>query len=874
MIAIEAKSPISSMTRIFLLAAFVLTMAQIKLMAQNAAPAAPAPAQPNPGLLTPPPDNAPAPAPAAPAPAAPTTTTTTTTTTSNDSTGNSTTTTQKTTTSTPMSQAEIARMQQQEIIRRQEMIFNANQALATAQKAELGGNYPLARDKYLYAAEAYGSVSRSTISYAKAAEGLTRVDFQLYDDALKNGDAQRAKLLVEEILKYNPNNKLAQQRELAINRALANPNDTSLFGDPAVTPGLVKKVNEVQQLLIEAEQYDRTGQWDLEEAKLKRVLGIDPYNKAATAQLEKVTAQKWDYDEKARIETRDERLRQVQEKWYPPIVNKDASVVAEENQPTITRQSNFDIDQRLKNIFLSLDFTNATIEEATTYLSSKSKELDEQGHKGVNFIIQPEASSSAKPITLTLNNVPLVDALRYVCQIANVKYKVQDYAISIVPFNQPTDDLIRRTFNVQPNFVTPPSTATSVTSITSALNRPVPGAAPAAAAAGADTTPTDPVIEALKAKGVTFGPGASAVYTPNTGQLTVVNTADQMELIEELVNAGQAPTLMVRIATKFVEINQSDLNDLTANVGLSYTAAGYPPVGSNTFTKFLTTTTLNTAMPGSGGFAPNSIDQLLQPSTTNFSGLAVEGFIGPVAYNFVLTALSQKKSFDLLSDPFDIVKSGEQGVVESVRVFPYPIAFDPPQLVTPPTNNVANNNVAVINPPVVIATTPTDFKRRNVGVRLVVRPQVTADNKNIDLNLVPEVTDFQGFINYGSPIFVGNPDGSQSLLSSNDINQPVFQTRRITTKVIIRDGSTVVLGGLIRDDVQNINDKVPGLGDLPLIGRLFQSKATESTKRNLIIFVTANIYRNDGELLNAPDVVNAADILTGRASSTPTAGTQ
>ena len=217
-------------------------------------------------------------------------------------------------------------------------------------------------------------------------------------------------------------------------------------------------------------------------------------------------------------------------------------------------------------------------------------------------------------------------------------------------------------------------------------------------------------------------------------------------------------------------------------------------------------------MPGSPGFAPNSIDQLIQPQTASFNGIAVDGFIGPVAYNLIITALSQKKSFDLLSDPFTIVKSGEQGVVESVRVFPYPIAFDPPQLVTPPTNNVGKNNVAVINPPVVIATTPTDFKRRDIGVRLVVRPQVTADNKTVDLNLVPEVTDFQGFINYGSAIFVGNPDGTSSLLSTNDINQPIFQTRRITTKVLIHDSSTVVLGGLMRDDLQKINDKVPGLG--------------------------------------------------------------
>jgi general secretion pathway protein D len=220
-----------------------------------------------------------------------------------------------------------------------------------------------------------------------------------------------------------------------------------------------------------------------------------------------------------------------------------------------------------------------------------------------------------------------------------------------------------------------------------------------------------------------------------------------------------------------------------------------------------------------------------------------------------------------------MTKSGETGTLEAIRVFPYPVAFDPPQIVTQANNAPVGGGGGAVqtNPPAVIPTTPTDFKRRNVGVRLVSRPQISADNKTIDLSLVPEVTDFQGFINYGSQINVGNPDGTSSLLSANLINQPVFNTRRINTKVQIRDGSTVVLGGLIREDLQNIDQKVPFLGDIPLLGRLFQSKATQSNKRNLIIFVTANIYRNDGELLNPPEVSNAAAVLTGQASVIPVA---
>jgi general secretion pathway protein D len=374
------------------------------------------------------------------------------------------------------------------------------------------------------------------------------------------------------------------------------------------------------------------------------------------------------------------------------------------------------------------------------------------------------------------------------------------------------------------------------------------------------------VRAALEQKGVKFPPGASAVYTSNTGQLTIVNTADQMELIEELVNAGQAPTYMVRISTKFVEINQNDLNDLTFNSAFNF--LNPRTGGAVSTTTPLTTPHFNTALPGALAIAPDSIDALIAPPATSSNQLYFRAFLDAAQYNVVINALAQKKSMDVLSEPFTLTKSGEQGVLEAVRVFPYPTAFDPPELET--INNTGAGFIVVFTPPSVVATTPTDFKRRNIGVRLVIKPQISADNQTVDLALFPEVTQFDGFINYGSKIFVGNEDGTTSLLSNNVINQPVFDTRRINTKVLIKDGSTVVMGGLIREDLQTINDKVPLLGDLPLVGRLFQSKAVQSTKRNLIIFVTANIYRTDGELLNPPEQVDAADVLTGRASLVPT----
>ncbi len=103
------------------------------------------------------------------------------------------------------------------------------------------------------------------------------------------------------------------------------------------------------------------------------------------------------------------------------------------------------------------------------------------------------------------------------------------------------------------------------------------------------------------------------------------------------------------------------------------------------------------------------------------------------------------------------------------------------------------------------------------------------------------MVEFEGFINYGSPI---NAVGVQTIggaagittsvpveLTANVINQPVFSTRKVTTSVSVYDGQTVVLGGLMREDVQKTEDKVPILGDIPLVGRAFRTNVEQHRKR-------------------------------------------
>ena len=85
-----------------------------------------------------------------------------------------------------------------------------------------------------------------------------------------------------------------------------------------------------------------------------------------------------------------------------------------------------------------------------------------------------------------------------------------------------------------------------------------------------------------------------------------------------------------------------------------------------------------------------------------------------------------------------------------------------------------------------------------------------------------------------------------NVLTPNIINQPIFSTRKVSTNVTVFDGATVVLGGLVREDVQKVEDKTPIFGDLPIIGRLFRSNVDQHLKRNLVIFVTARLVNPEG----------------------------
>ena len=150
----------------------------------------------------------------------------------------------------------------------------------------------------------------------------------------------------------------------------------------------------------------------------------------------------------------------------------------------------------------------------------------------------------------------------------------------------------------------------------------------------------------------------------------------------------------------------------------------------------------------------------------------------------LLDKLKAAPGVDLMSAPSVTTRNNQRATMEVAREFVYPTEFDPPQ---------------IIEGKPMTPTTPTAFEMRPVGVRIEFLPEIAEDG-SIALTLAPDITSFRGFINFGSPIKGSSlgADGKphEFIVSENVINQPIFYSLKTTTSVSMRDGQSVVLGGL------------------------------------------------------------------------------
>ena len=823
-------------------------------------------------------------------------------------------------------------MANREIARRYARIEDARTAMDRGDKLFSEGEYDGALKSYNKAIDSLPPNAPLTRDWMDLAQ-LKYADCSVAvaKERAKVGNYKEARELLEGAIVIIPGHKAAA----TFLRELDDPDRWP----PALTAEHVSNVAKVQEGLLLGNSSVEIGNYDSAIAQYQDVLRADPYNSSARRGMENAERKRQAYFKTAYDHQRSKMLSQVAEAWEDKVPIQGGGVTFDYG---VGRSPGAYLSEKMnKIIFPTVQFQGVTIDEAIEYLRVKSRDLDtftDAGAvKGVNIILRQGEAPSNASISLDLKDVPMSEALRYVTELAQMKYKVEAHAVLVVPLSENASEQYTRSYRVPPDFLSNGGGDAGGGGAAPAAAADPFAAGAAAPAGGSRLIARQSAKQILEAAGITFPEGSSASYNPATSQLVVRNTQPNLDLAEAYVESitKSAPKMVV-ITSKFVEVTQKNTEELgfdwllgaaglnknvfvgggsTGN-GNAYNAANYPFVTNyttlpqsvsdpnnpgqmvNVFPALPLTGAVAGTVPAgttapypygggsitsgnrSGGYAigNSSIDNLLSTGSTTSTNSVAPGILSTAGvfsnpqFQTVLRGLSQKKGVDLMSAPSVTTKSGTRATMEVTREFIYPTEFDPPRLPQGGGGLNLGGGGGGGGTQIATPTTPTAFEMRQTGVRLEAEPTVGADGNTIELTLSPEVVEFDGFVNYGSPIYSPSSQSvlpiqlgtaiaatvvgtsayipistPERLITPNIINQPVFSVRKVTTGVSIWDGQTVALGGLIREDVQDVQDKVPILGDLPFVGRLFKSESEQHYKRNLMIFVTAHLIDPSGQ---------------------------
>ena len=291
------------------------------------------------------------------------------------------------------------------------------------------------------------------------------------EELIENGRYSDAEKVAKTILlpDYDPSNKAAI-------RLLSNLEQPDYY-NKTVTPDFAEDREEVTKLLYEADGFYQAGRFDLAIKRYEQVLNIDRYNIAARKGMEQVNLAKARYYGAAYNETRSRLLWLVDKSWERPVhrFQRGRTTTADIQARGGVRGTEATMAKLNRIIIPRIDLRDTTVREAVEFLKQRSRELDTstddpQGKRGVNIVLKlnpsqpdltlPPAEGPTAPlggtadsrVTLSLTNVPLIEALRYLTELAGLKYKIEPYAVSIVPITENTTDLVTKKFGSRPDF--------------------------------------------------------------------------------------------------------------------------------------------------------------------------------------------------------------------------------------------------------------------------------------------------------------------------------------------------------------------------------------------------------------------------------------
>jgi type IV pilus assembly protein PilQ len=437
--------------------------------------------------------------------------------------------------------------------------------------------------------------------------------------------------------------------------------------------------------------------------------------------------------------------------------------------------------------------------------------------EGINFVADKNLPAFKQSLSVNMDKVKLGEFLRYVARNMEVQFQVGNDLIWIVDAKDPKRLLEEtRVFHLKNGFVVPAqfgplevprvvSTVNNVTTVTEGTTqkRFVNDGAPAA--------------PSLEAAITNFFIGSKCQIDYERNLVIARGTAEQLRELEKIIETFDKPLQQVLIEARFITVSQSAFTQL----GVSWQMGGTGiPRSPADFT-------------GLGAIGANNIG-----TGAGITAVLTNGFftypngLSQPDLSATLSALQQSGESQTLSAPRLTVVNNRPAMIQDGQVQYYYDQYTVQQSVG---QYFATASLVPTGKPVQITA----------GISLYVLASIGGDGKSVLLALNPQVN--QGVImqNLGS-INTGTSNQLQIML-------PTYTTQELATRVVVKSGETVAMGGVLERQQETVVEGTPLLSRLPLLGALFRKSTQYNQPRYLLIFVTATLLNENGEMVVPED---------------------
>ena len=731
-------------------------------------------------------------------------------------------------------------------------------------------------------AEAEALVARLRIAWGR--ERLKKAN-----EAFVKNQLTEARVLAGEAAQIT--SALKEEAEAVQKLCLASERNAKFKGQTslaAANPKLSSIRQEAQNLMSEAKVFFENKRYAQALDKIEQVYLRDPFNLEAVAlagQIYREFFTKGYYRHRSDFEL---QSAYTTWQWIEPIFE------APEAPKEITVQEKGDsrkaMSDKLSSAILpQFTWNKGDARGAINRLRTQAKAYDIDIQ---DFTTRDDAPTLGS-VSLDLNNVSVGDVLRYISLMSGVKYRIEPDAVVV---GTAIETMYDRKYEVQPHVLTYVISNTSSETGNSGggdsstnsnvfgsrrggqkdrnaqtekrLNREnaIAEELPQVQLSGEEVT-GEKFKEYLTKHGIKFSEDCLVGWNRLTNVLTVKSTLENLDAISQLIreqNALQASLILVEV--KCIEISDNDMEELgfdwslgdNLNKNMNNDGTLKDPnqkgwmFGPGTNYRVNDKGERGSMNPIRTGFMDGSSSTALINNLNIFPMLFGSktpfGSDVPINISLTVNALSQNTRTEVVSAPKIVAMSGISASAKMTKSFYFPDSWSDLEIETDTSDN---DTTYTIQRP-----TPEFGDEEEIGIDMKVTPTIMNETGAINLKLDFEVTGTNGNDEF-TFVLNGNVNG-RPVSHTFTIWKPVITERKINTDVDVYDGQTVVIGGSTDNRTVTRNDKIPFLGELPLIGRLFQAQSEKAERRNMLVFVTARKLDTDGSAVKnfnqgAPD---------------------